>query len=246
MAGFFQRLFQIGGAEANAALDRFEDPVKMTKKGIADLEKAYAQTITDFAGMKANVNRQRADLEKAQTEMKDWQQRAMSLLSKAKAGDLDPAQAETLARKALQNKAESEKRAGALQGIVNQMTPEVTRQQANIDKLKTQIDLYKNELKTLEARSSAAKASTKLDKQLSGADPNGTINMLERMRDKVEDQEALSQAYAELAEQPQSLEDEINRALESPSSSKPLLEAGAPSVKEDDELAALKAQMGMN
>jgi len=245
MAGFFQRLFQIGGAEANAALDRFEDPVKMTQKGILDLEKAYAQAMQDFAGLKANVNRQSADLEKAQTEVNDWQQRAMSLLSKAKNGELDPAQAEDLARKALQNKGIAEKQATTLLGVINQLTPEVQRQQGSIDKLKTQIDLYKNELKTLQARSSAAKAATKLDKQLSGADPSGTINMLERMRDKVEDQEALSKAYAEIADRPQSLEDEINRALESPSSSTPLLGSDSASVKEDDELAQLKAKMGM-
>ena len=34
----FKRLFGIGSAEVNSALDKLEDPVKMTEQGIRDLK----------------------------------------------------------------------------------------------------------------------------------------------------------------------------------------------------------------
>ena len=35
----FKRLFKIGQAEANSAVDKLEDPIKMTEQGIRDLKK---------------------------------------------------------------------------------------------------------------------------------------------------------------------------------------------------------------
>ena len=34
----FRRLFKIGQAEANSAIDGMEDPIKMTEQGIRDLK----------------------------------------------------------------------------------------------------------------------------------------------------------------------------------------------------------------
>ena len=35
----FKRLFRVGEAEAHSALDKLEDPIKMTEQGIRDLKK---------------------------------------------------------------------------------------------------------------------------------------------------------------------------------------------------------------
>jgi phage shock protein A len=37
--GIFSRLFNVGKAEAHAAIDKLEDPIKMTEQGIRDLKK---------------------------------------------------------------------------------------------------------------------------------------------------------------------------------------------------------------
>ena len=217
----------------------------MTEQGIRELEKHFQESVTALAELKAQVNRQRADLEKATTEAKDWESRAMALLSRGQTGQIDAAQVDNLARQALARKAEAEKRAVLAKGMIDQLSGTVVRVQSKVDKLNNQIDLYKNELKTLKARSSAAKAASKLDKQLSGADPSGTIAMLERMREKVEDQEALALAYSDLADRPMSLDDEIQRVLAEDSISTKQLPPGAGPNKEDDELAALKAKLGL-
>jgi phage shock protein A len=58
--------------------------------------------------------------------------------------------------------------------------------------------------------------------------------MLERMKNKVEEDEALAQAYGEVADADTSVDAEINRAL-----------AGSQTAGAQDRLAELKARMGL-
>ena len=44
-------------------------------------------------------------------------------------------------------------------------------------------------------------------------DSNSTISMLERMKEKVEEEEALAEAYGNMASQNTSLTDEIDKAI---------------------------------
>ena len=57
--------------------------------------------------------------------------------------------------------------------------------------------------------------------------------MLERMKERVEEDESLSQAYGEMADESKSVDEEIDAALSTSSSGT------------DQRLAELKAKMGM-
>ena len=109
----------------------------------------------------------------------------------------------------------------------------VLQLQRNVDKLRTTVQRYENDLVTLRARSKTAAATKKLNAQIARVGSDSTIAMLEKMRDKVEEDESLSQAYGEMADSGQSVDDEINKALGEGSS--------MPGVS--DSLAALKAKM---
>ena len=85
---------------------------------------------------------------------------------------------------------------------------------------------------TLKARTKTANATRKINQHLSSVDSKGTVALLERMKNKVEEEESLAQAYGEMAEETQSVDDEIDKAIGGTS-------AG------DDSLAKLKAKMGM-
>ena len=67
---------------------------------------------------------------------------------------------------------------------------------------------------------------------MSGIDSSSTISMLEKMKTKVEEQEALADAYGDIASENKTLDDEIDSALSS--------NAGA---KSSLALAELKAKM---
>ena len=87
--------------------------------------------------------------------------------------------------------------------------------QANVNKIKSTITTYENDLVTLKARAKTASATKKINAQLSRIDSSGTIAMLEKMKTKLEEDESLAAAYGEMAAVETSVDDEINLALAS-------------------------------
>jgi phage shock protein A len=106
--------------------------------------------------------------------------------------------------------------------------------QQKIDKLKSTVASYENDLITLKARAKTAASTKKINKQLSKIDSSGTISMLEKMKSKVEEDESLAQAYGEMAMADKSIDEEINAAL-----------AESKDTRGVDKLAELKAKMGI-
>ncbi|MCP4755624.1 MAG: PspA/IM30 family protein [Proteobacteria bacterium] len=237
MAGFFRRLFSLGSAEAHSIIDKLEDPVKMTEQGIRDLKKDLDQAMHNFAEVKAVAIRAGRDMEKSKNGALDWERKAMSLLQQGQSGKLDTANAERLASEALARKEECSK-----QHLIAKKSNETQNQtvqtlQKNIETLKSRIQQYENELVTLKARAKTAAATSKINKQLSNIDSSGTVAMLERMKEKVEEEETLAVAYGDMANMPTSVETEIDQAL--------LTDESSQGKSTSDELAALKAKMGI-
>jgi len=237
MAGFFRRLFSLGSAEAHTIIDKLEDPVKMTEQGIRELKKDLETAMHNFAEVKAVAIRAERDMEKNRLESVDWERKAMTLLQQGESGKLENEKADRLASEALVRKADSEKNFQLAKSSNDKQNQAVTQMQGNIDTLKTKIQQYENELVTLKARAKTAAATSKINKQLSSIDSSGTIAMLERMKEKVEEEETLAIAYGDMADVSKGVEDEIDEAL---------LEEPAESVKsQSDQLAALKQKMGI-
>jgi len=226
MWSFFKRLFRIGKAEANSALDKLENPIKMTQQGIRDLKKDLDESLKSLAEVKAIHIRSKREMQAHKQTSDDYEKKAMALLKRGQAGQMDAAEA--LARreetmKTYQVSAQNAKKYGEM----------VDKMQGKIRQLKSQVSKWENELRTLEARDKVSKATGKLNKQMSNIDSSGTLSMLEKMKTKVEEQEALSDAYGEMADVEKSVDDEINKALNDPT-----ITAGA-------ALDDLKRKMGM-
>ena len=51
--GIFNRIFNVGKAEAHAMVDKLEDPIKMTEQGIRDLKKDLDSSLQALAEVKA-------------------------------------------------------------------------------------------------------------------------------------------------------------------------------------------------
>lgn len=230
--GIFQRIFRVGKAEVHSAIDKLEDPIRMTEQGIRDLKKDLNTSMTSLAEVKGQgirLRKQAADSKKAAA---DYERKAMLLLQKAQSEEIDPAEADRLAAEALNRKEESSTRAATLNQDAKQQEAMAAQLQAQVEKLKSAIAGYENDLVTLRARARTAAATKKINRQLSKVDSNGTMVLLERMKERVEEDESLAQAYGELADSSQSLDEEIDTALK---------DKGAGS----DKLAELKAKMGI-
>ncbi len=65
----------------------------------------------------------------------------------------------------------------------------------------------------LKARAKVSQATKKLNKSMSNIDSSSTISMLEKMKDKVAQEEAMAEAYGDIANANKSIDDEIDAAL---------------------------------
>jgi len=229
--GFFRRLFKIGQAEANAAIDKFEDPVKMTEQGIRDMKGKLDESIKALAEIKALAIRSKNDANKYRNKMSEYENKAIALLKRAEKGVIDSAEADRLASAVLNEK---EQAAKSLQTALNTQKTydaQVAKLDYTIDRLKANISKWENEAKTLKARAKVSQATKTVNKQLANIDADGTVAMLERMKDKVEQDEALAESYADIAFENQSIDEEIDSILEETSGSG------------SEALAALKAKL---
>jgi phage shock protein A len=228
--GVFNRIFKIGQSEANAVIDKFEDPVKMTEQGIRDLKNDLGGAIEALASAKSNAIRARKDYDEYSRQAREYATSAERLLS-------DPTK-QVLAQRAVDEAKRIGRTLPALKIATETQEKNVSAMDTKIDSLRSTISQYERELVTLKARAKTAEATKKINKQLAQVDSSSTIAMLERMKERVAEDEASAQAYGEIADQTmgaKSLEEEIRRALPLPSE--------VPGSNLADEIAALKAQL---
>ncbi|TRX71202.1 PspA/IM30 family protein [Carboxylicivirga sp. M1479] len=230
----FSRLFRIGTAEAHSAVDKLEDPIKMTEQGIRDLKSNLDDSLKALAEVKALTIRAKNDYESSRTHAGEYEKKAILLLKKAEKGELSAEDADRLATEALAKKEECLVHATQKQSEVARFEQNLGQLDSNIKKLRSQISAYENELKTLTARVKVSKATKSINKQMAQIDSSSTINMLEKMKEKVDQEEALSEAYGEIANESKTLDDEIDSAL------------GGNKAEASESLAELKAKLGLD
>jgi phage shock protein A len=211
----FKRLFRVSQSEAHAIVDKFEDPIKMTEQGIRDLKKDLQASMTSLAEVKAIAIRTRREADNHRKLAVDYERKAMMLLQKMQNGEIDQADAERLATQALNKKEESAADAVRLAQEAERHEQMASQLQANVNKIKSGVNTYENDLVTLKARAKTAAATKKINQQIARVDSSGTIAMLEKMKNKVEEDEALALAYGEMADLDKSVDDEIDEALKS-------------------------------
>ena len=221
MMSIFRRIFKVTQSETHAIIDKFEDPIKMTEQGIRDLKKDLQQAMISLAEVKGMAIRTRRDAEGKKKLAADYERKAMMLLQKMQGGELDPSEAERLATESLNQKEQYSAEAVQLSQEAERHGNMANQLQASVNKIKSTVTTYENDLTTLKARAKTAAATKKINEQIARVDSSGTIAMLEKMRAKVEDDEALASAYGEIAAVDKSVDDEINAALTGGSISTP-------------------------
>lgn len=231
----FKRLFKIGQAEAHSAVDKLEDPIKLTEQGIRDLKEQLDKSLKSLAEIKALAIRSKNEMTSSQDQAKDYENKAILLLKKVESGDLELAEGDRLATEALVKKEEAVKMAAMKKTESDKFEENVASLDKNIKHLKSQISSYENELKTLKARVKVSDATKNINKQMANLDSSSTISMLERMKEKVEKEEALADAYGEIANESRSLDDEIDKAL-----------GDTAKAEASESLAELKKKLGMD
>lgn len=209
----FKRLLRIGQAEIHSVVDKMEDPIRMTEQGIREMREDLDKAIEALAQIRAMAIRAKNDKSKKQSEAQDYENKAFILMTKAQKGELDMTQAERLATEALTLKENLLVEVGTLEEQQKTHEEAAAGIQQNIDILKFNITKWENELKTLKSRIRVSRATKEVNKQMAMIDSNSTISMLQRMKEKVEEEEALAQAYGEIGGARSTVDEEINEAI---------------------------------
>ncbi|WP_299109268.1 PspA/IM30 family protein [uncultured Tenacibaculum sp.] len=230
----FRRLFRIGKAEAHSAIDKMEDPIKMTEQGIRDMKQDLDKSLEALAQVKAMAIRANNEKEEYTSKAEDYQNKAMLILKKAQNGDLNMAEADRLAKEALIKKEEATKHVERATLEADKFNQSVSQLEKNVSEIKSNISKWENELKTLKARVKVSNATKNLNKQMAEIDSSSTVSMLERMKEKVQQEEALADAYGDIANKSKSIDEELDAAVDT-------TETSAMS-----DLEKLKEQLGMN
>ncbi|MFT4023228.1 MAG: PspA/IM30 family protein [Flavihumibacter sp.] len=229
----FKRLFRIGQAEIHAAVEKMEDPVKMTEQGLRELREDLAEATEAYAKVKALAIRTENDQATKQSLSVEYAEKAVLVMQKAQAGQIDLVRAEQLAREALSLRRKYFAEAEELGVQVLDLQQSAGDMWRNTEILRDNLEKWEKELRTLKARAKVSRATEQVNKQLAQLDSNGTIAMLERMKAKVEDQEALAKAYGDIAHRQNSR----GLALDN------LLKNDSASIEKD--LKAIKEKLGI-
>lgn len=227
-----KRLFKMGEAELSSALEKLEDPIKLTEQGIRDLKKDLDHSLKALAEVKALDIRARNDIEKFSHSAKVYENKAMLILKKGQDGDIEAIEADRLATEALKKKDENLQHVELSKSQKEKFEKSIVQLEANIKTIKSNVSKWENELKTLKARVKVSTATKNLNKQLAQIDSTDTVSMLEKMKDKVQREEALAESYGDIANESKSVDEEIDKALES--------------SNDNSALEELKKKMGLN
>jgi len=185
-----ERVTTLIRANLNDLIDQAEDPEKMLKQVILDMQNQLMQVKTQVAIAIADQHlmeqRRKENLDNAT----DWRRKAELAVDK---------QQDDLARAALE-------REMSCRRIAERFEQQIADQAAQVENLKSA--LHKLEQKLAEAQSRAeilvaqqrrARAVSKASQASSAANDTSQAAAFERMKDKVQFSEAVSQAQAEMA-----------------------------------------------
>lgn len=191
--GIISRLKTIFKSEINAALDKVEDTEKMLNQVVMDMQeqlvKAKQQVAIAIADEK-RLERQYLD-NKAQAE--SWMQKATLAVQKNN---------DELARAALERKQEYETLAEEFRKQWEAQKASVEKLKVGLHELERKIEEAKRQKDLLIARSKRAQAQKQIHQTMASMSTNaGAFNTFERMKRKVEEQEARAEAMKELAEE---------------------------------------------
>jgi len=216
--GIFKRLFKIGQAEANAGIDKIEDPIKMTQQVIRDLSEKLAHAIEAEAKVQAIVVQNKADAKKAGLDADQWRFKALNLHNKIETGVLSKEEGEPYIIIALDNEDKEHEKEKHFTELAAATEVKVKQINDSVVKLKEMIEKTKNDLSTLEARMKTADAMKEVNKELSDFGVDNAKDILKRMEAKVEATENIAQAYSDLDSMNKTSSQKIDEILAKPSS----------------------------
>jgi len=215
--GIFSRFTDIVNSNINSILDKAEDPEKMVRLIIQEMEDTLVEVRSASAKTLASKKEISSQIGKMQNEAKDWKAKAELAISKDR---------EDLARAALLEKKKCDEHANALSSELKVIDEQITKLQSEVGQLQDKLADAKTRQKAILLRQKTVSSRLEVKKSLDSGKVDAAMGRFEQYERKIDDLESQVDAYdlgkKTLADEFAELEsdDEIN-----------------------DELAALKKKM---
>jgi phage shock protein A len=219
--GIFSRISDIFKANVNDALDKAEDPEKMLKQMVIEMEESVNKATLSVASAIANEKSLQRKIEKARRDVTDWQEKAKVALTSGR---------EDLAKAALEKKAIADRNVADLEPIYQQAKVTADKMRDQLNKLKAKLEEARSRQSTLIARSQAAKAQKQIAQSFSGVGSDA-FGKFDKFEEKIEKSESEAEAFEQLAGDNTSLDDEFKQL--------------SSSTEVDADLLKLKQEMGL-
>lgn len=217
----FSRLSDLLKANINDLIDRAEDPEKMVKQVILDMQTELNKATQNYGKAKASERTAEKRYLDAKKVSEDWENKAKQALAAGK---------EDLAKQALAKKVKADEDVEAYKDMYESISNQTEAIGDQVEVLKAKLDEAKSRQAMLIARAQMADTKKDLAKAAGGFGGSSAQEKLDRMEEKISMKEAEADAFAEIAG---NSEDELKESFAQ-------IEHDA---KVDAELARLMAEM---
>ena len=186
---FFERIADILKANINDMIDKAEDPVKMVKQLILEMEDQVDEATRALGQAMGSQKVAAKELADAKAKVADWNDKAKLALKNSD---------EALARKALDIKVGLEGQVEQLQASYDGITAQVDKLKDQVQTLKMKLDEARARQNVLIARAKMAEAATNVATSISAATTESAFAKRDKLEKKIVQQEATAEAFTEL------------------------------------------------
>lgn len=220
--GILDRLSTLFKSNINDLIDKAEDPEKMLKQLMIDMEKDMIEVRKEVALSIQTEKRLHQQYIQNETQAQDWEKKATLALEKGR---------EDLAREALVRRNTYQQTSEGFKAQWETQNKNVEVLKGRMGQLEAKINEARIKKDLLISRSRQAKAQEQISKTMGKIGESRALSAFARMEDKVMEKEALAAAYGDLDSLAGGgLDEEFLKLSSSPAAV-------------DDDLAALKAKL---
>ena len=186
----FERISDLVRANINDLIDKAEDPEKMVKQIIIDMEDQLRKSTQSLGTAMGSLNSVKKQMETAQAQSNNWQAKAKTCLEQGN---------EELAKQALENKVKQDQMVAQYTEMVNSMEAQVNDIKSQIDVMKQKLEEARSKQAMLVARSQMADAKKQMSKTLGNMDTKSAFAKMDKMEQKVAQKEAEADVFSEVS-----------------------------------------------
>ena len=188
--GIFARLSDLLKSNVNDLIDRAEDPEKMVKQVIIDMQTELTKATQNYGKAKASERLAEKKYLEAEKISADWEAKAKQALAK---GDQE------LAKQALARKVKADEDVSNYKEMYESISDQTEAIGDQVEVLKSKLEEAKSRQAMLIARSQMADTKKNLAKASGSFDGNSSFEKFQRMEEKLERKEAEADAFSEIA-----------------------------------------------